>query len=126
MVGQLTLRGSVGWRLSRMDQLDGHRDRCQHAALTGNATAGDVECRAMVDRCAHDGQSDADVDPFVEGQQLHRNVPLIVIHRYHNVPGAAKRTQEHGIRRLWIGNVPAAGARQRHCWRNLARFVITE
>ena len=43
------------------------------------AGAGNVEGSAVIDRAAVDGQAKRDVDRRVEGHQLDRDMPLIVI-----------------------------------------------
>ncbi len=71
----------------------------------------DIEGRAVIDRCAQDRQADADVDAAIKGEQLHRDVALVVVHGDDDVELAAGGAQKDGVGRLRIGDRPAARPR---------------
>ena len=64
--------------------------------------------------------------PLVERQQLHRDVPLVMVHRHHDVELALDRAQKDRIRRLGVGHVQAARAGRLDGGDDLARFVVAE
>src|SRR4051794_13683845 len=85
-------------------------DRLDEAALVGDALAGDVEGGAVIDRGADDRQAEGDVDarkvfPLarlridLEAEQLHRDVPLVVVHGDHCVVLAGAQLDEDRIAR---------------------------
>ncbi len=61
------------------DQLAGIGDGGIHVAVIGNSLAGDVEGGAVVDRGAVDRQSDGHVDRRIEGDELDRDMALVVM-----------------------------------------------
>ena len=61
----------------------------------------DVERRAVVDRRADDRQAERDVHAGVERHQLHRRVPLVVVHHDDRVVAVpVHRLEEHGVGRV--------------------------
>ena len=74
--------------------------------------AGDVECRAVIGRCADERQSQRDVDRPVESQRLDRDQRLIVIHADRAVVGPARGFMEHGVGGKRASDVDALGAQR--------------
>ena len=66
-------------------QLPGHADRLDQAGGVGPAAAGDVERRAVVGAGAHQRQAQRDVHALFDAEVLHRDQPLVVVHRDHHV-----------------------------------------
>jgi hypothetical protein len=64
----------------------------------------------MIGRCAHERQSQRDVDRIVEGQRLDRDQRLIVVHADRAVVGLACGVVEHGIGRQRSPDLDALGA----------------
>src|ERR1039458_8404601 len=60
------------------DHPDGHAHGGLHVAAVGTTLAGDVECGAVVDGGADDGDAERDVDGALEVDELHRDVALVV------------------------------------------------
>src|ERR1700722_3229141 len=96
------------YSLARARQCDGEIDGLDQARLACDAAARYVESRAMVDRCPDDWKAEGDVHPaqrlpaaglFVDGEaeQLHRDVPLVVIHRDHGVELLRPQLHKHRV-----------------------------
>ena len=82
-----------------------------HAPRVGPVLAGDVERGAVIHRGADDRNTERDVYRAFEIDQLHGNVALIVIHRDHQVIGAAHCLQEDGVGRMRPATGNSLGAR---------------
>src|ERR1035441_8384087 len=78
-------------------QVDGLAQSLQHAAFVGFAGARDVESRAVVDGCAHHGQSDRDVYTGLDAQHLDWSVTLVVVHGDDAIEVSARRPKEERI-----------------------------
>src|ERR1700691_5893450 len=63
------------------EYLDGELDGDALAPPLSHALAGDVERGSVVDRCAHKGKTERDVDPVRKTRELDRDMSLVVIHR---------------------------------------------
>src|SRR5690606_36682712 len=74
-------------------QIEGRHQRCR----IGNTFAGNVECRAVVDAGAHEGQAHRDIDALIQAQVFHGYQALVVILGHHDVEFAAARAHEHGV-----------------------------
>ena len=86
---------------------DGHAHSGLHIARVGAVLAGNVECGAVVDRGAEDGDAERDIDGALEVDELHRDVALVVIHRDDEVEFTADAAEKDGVRRVRAGAVAA-------------------
>src|SRR5687768_7015371 len=68
-----------------VDEARREGDRFDHAGLIGEALAGDIERRAVVDRGTDNGQAEVYADASFEAVDLDGDVPLVVIHHDHDV-----------------------------------------
>ena len=91
----------------RLRHLHCDLDRFQHTLFARFARAGDIKGGAMINRGANDGQTHADVDAAVKGQQLHGDVALVMVHGDDNVIVAFDGAQEDRVGRLGIGDLQA-------------------
>ena len=80
----------------------------------------------MIHRSADDWQAHADVYAFIKGQQLHRNVTLVMIHSDNNIELAFDRAQEDRIGRLRVRDVQATCSRRLYRGQHLARFLVAK
>jgi len=79
-------------------ELDGERDGLEQAAGIGAAAPRDVERRAVIDRRAHDRQSQGYIDRVAEARALDHRQTLVVVHRQHGVELAESRGHEGCVR----------------------------
>ncbi len=91
-------------------------------AFVGLATSGDVEGRAVVDRCANDGEAKGDVDAEFEAEDLDGAVPLVVVDGDHDVEFATLGEEEEGIGGEWANDIPSAAATGLDGGNNLGGF----
>ena len=84
--------------------------RRNHTARIGDAPAGDIERRAVIDRRPHDRQTERDVHGLAERDELHRNQPLIVIAGDDDVELAADGAHENRVARKGARDVDAVRA----------------
>src|ERR1700722_11176772 len=75
---------------------DGHAHGGLHVAAVGTVLAGDVECGAVIDGRADDGDADRYVDGLLEVDELHRDVSLVVVHRDDEIELLADAAEEDG------------------------------
>jgi hypothetical protein len=69
------------------------------AGLSSNASTGDVEGGAVVDRHPYDRQPDGDINAIVAIDRLERGVALVVVTDHDDVPLASDGGGDQGIRR---------------------------
>src|SRR3954451_25155461 len=119
MAPGLGVRGSPRLQPGAGADLGGDADRFGHRTRIGDALAGDVEGRAVVDRGAHDGQPQRDADALFETVDLDRDVALVVVHRYHRVELAPHRAHVDAVRRVRAEGRDTAGAGVGHRWLEL-------
>lgn len=101
-------------------------DSFAHAVFTSDTLACDIEGCAVIDRGADNRQADADVYAAVEGQQLHGDMALIVVHGHHDVVMPFDRSQKDRVGRLRIADMQTAFARFIDGGLNLARLVVAK
>ena len=99
---------------------------CVHVDVVGPARAGEIEGSAVVDGSAVDRQSERDVHRGVESDQLHGNVPLIVILGDDEVEGAAVGAVKNGVWRDRAVHVDTFRAGLRDGGRDLRLVLVTE
>ena len=86
------LRGSVlltapplgrpcGRRAPALRHVDRGIDRGEQTLRRSPAGAGEIKCRAVINRGTDDRQAERDIDAFVKGCVLEHREPLVVIHR---------------------------------------------
>jgi hypothetical protein len=82
-----------------------------HIARVGKIASGNIKGGAVVYRHADDGKTQRDVYRVIEGQKLHGDVSLVVIHRYDKIVISALGLQKGCIRRGRAGakNAVTAG-----------------
>src|ERR1700731_4804375 len=98
-----------------MNELRSLLERCQQAALIRLSGTGNVEGGAVVDGGADDRQTDRDIHPFVDAEDLQWAVPLVMIHRNDNIevsPAGPEKEGVRGQRSLYVPSVRTAGL---HC-----------
>ena len=98
-------RGRRGVGIARVHHLQRHVDRGQQARSSAipfpaisKAVPWSTEVRMI-------GRPTLTLTPLVEGQQLHRDVALVVVHRDDDVVGAFGRAQKDRVGRLRVGDV---------------------
>src|SRR6185437_13506656 len=106
--------------------LGGEPDGCKQAADLRAARAGEIERGAVIDRGAHDRQSERHVDGALEARMFDDRQSLIVIHREHRVVSLEQLRNENGVRREWPVGSDAALACTRNGGRNRAHLLISE
>jgi len=79
----------------------------------------------MIDRRAHEGQPDRDVHARLDAEHLDRAVPLVVIHRHHQVEVAASGAVEQRVGRQRSLDVEASCARRLDAGKHLGAFLAT-
>src|SRR5699024_9487576 len=93
-----------------------------HALGSDLARAGDVERRAVIDRCADDGQSNGDVDSGIDAENLDGAVPLVVVHRDDEIVVSAAGEEEGSIGWQRPDGVDAGILEPGDCGSDLLRF----
>ena len=82
---------------SAVRRAGGRRRWRVHVDVVGDALAGDVEGGAVIDRGAVDRQAERDVHRGVEGDELDRDVALVVVLGDDQVEGAVVGAVEDGV-----------------------------
>src|SRR3954469_20917490 len=77
----------------------GEGDCGDHARMFRDATARDVEGRAVIDRSAYEREAQRHVDGLAEREALDGNHRLIMVARNDRVELAARRAKEDRVRR---------------------------
>src|SRR6266704_2874920 len=95
-------------------KLCGDPDGGEEALVPGDATPGDVERRAMIDRGANDRKTEGDVDPAFEAVHLDGDVALVMILSDDDVELAARGAPEDRIRRPGAGDLQPLSASALH------------
>src|SRR6185436_17021273 len=90
-------------------KLDGELHRLDQAAGVGLAGAGEVERGAVVDRGAHEGKAEGDVDAAAERGVLEYRQSLVVVHGKHRVGVLEPLRDEQRVGRDRSGGVDAGG-----------------
>ena len=80
----------------------------------------------MIDRGADDGQPDAHVDSAIEGEQLHWDVALVVIHGDNNIEFAFDGAQKNRVAWQWVRNIIATRPCIGDSRYNFPRLFITK
>ena len=92
--------------------------------MVGLARSGDVEGSAVIDRGAVDRQAERDVHGGVEGDELDRDVALVVILRDDQIEGAVIGAVEDRVGRNRPDDVDPLRARQRDRRRDLSSSSV--
>ena len=96
------------------------------AAGIGASTAGQIQRRAVIDRGAHDGQSQGNVDGLTEAGVLEHRQSLVVIHGQHGVVAFEMARHEQRVRRYRAVHIQALCARLRDGRIDDAQFFIPQ
>src|SRR4051812_15204381 len=96
-------RPVTGWRRqprteSTRCEVCGLSQRFNEAAFVGDALAGDVERRPVVDGSSNHGQTHGDVHAGLETEDLDGAMTLVVVHGDDDVVVTTRGQEEQGIR----------------------------
>src|SRR5581483_6971900 len=89
---------------------DGHANGGLHVGRAGDVLAGDIERGAVVDRGGQNGDAEGHVHSRFKVEELHGDVPLVVIHRDDEIVRAVRGAKEDGVGRDWTFAVDPACA----------------
>src|SRR6185312_7743741 len=81
-----------------------------HVGWIADVLPGNVECGAVVDRRADDGNTKGNIDGGFEVDKLHGNVALVVIHGDDQIELAPQASYEDGVGGVRAGDVDAQRA----------------
>ncbi len=87
-----------------------HAHRFDRAGGFGAALPSQIECRAMGDASAHDGQAERNVHGTVHSQKLERDVPLIVIHGDDGIELAIAGAEQERVGRVGALDLQSSAA----------------